>query len=140
MQKSLRITNELKQVARLTAFIARAMKGSTAPQTVGMQFRLAVEEAVVNCILYAYPEETKGEIEIRIDCCRESLTAVISDAGRPFDPTAGKDPDVNLPLAERPVGGLGRFLVKKLMSRVYYERDNNNRNVLTIIRELNEDA
>ena len=139
MERSIRITNELIQLARLNDFIWQAISDIRLAPSDLMHFRLAVEEAVVNCILYAYPGETGREIIVDLDCSPNKLTVVITDYGLAFDPTAGKDPDLDLPLGERPVGGLGRYLTKKLVTQVIYSRENGS-NVLTLIKELKEDA
>ena len=60
------------------------------------------------------------------------ITLVISDGGTPFDPTTIAEPDVNAPLEERKVGGLGFFMVKKMSKSVEYQRVGD-RNVLTIV-------
>lgn len=60
------------------------------------------------------------------------VTLVISDGGTPFDPTTIAEPDVNAPLEERKVGGLGFFMVKKMSKSVSYRRVGD-RNVLTIV-------
>ena len=61
-----------------------------------------------------------------------SITLVISDGGTPFDPTTIAEPDVDAPLQDRKIGGLGFFMVKKMSKSVSYERVGG-RNVLTIV-------
>jgi anti-sigma regulatory factor (Ser/Thr protein kinase) len=127
------------QLALLNDFIWQAISEIRLSPPELLRFRLAVEEAVVNCILYAYPGETGREIVINLAWTPGRLTVVIIDYGVAFDPTTGKDPDLDLPLDERPVGGLGRYLTKKLMSQVMYTRESG-RNILTLIKELERDA
>ena len=62
-------------------------------------------------------------------------SVVFSDEGIPFDPLAQQAPDTSLPLMDRPVGGLGIFLVKKTMDAVEY-RHENGRNILTIRKRI----
>jgi serine/threonine-protein kinase RsbW len=63
------------------------------------------------------------------------LIVEIIDDGIPFDPTSLKKPDLTLPAEERPIGGLGIFLITKIMDSVNYTR-NNNQNILTLIKNI----
>lgn len=89
-----------------------------------MSLNLVMEEAVSNIIFYAYKEGETGEnIRISMELEDGVLTIVLTDTGLPFDPTAREDPDVSLPAEERPIGGLGIFLIKKMMDEVVYRRE-----------------
>jgi len=90
-----------------------------------MNLNLAMEEAVTNVVLYAYGEDEKGDIDIDCLCEENEMTFVITDKGKPFDPTQASDPDITLSAEERGIGGLGIFLVRKLMDSMTYERKNN---------------
>jgi anti-sigma regulatory factor (Ser/Thr protein kinase) len=96
--------------------------------------QLAAEEILVNVIHYAYPGG-QGDIEIMCRNTKEGEIIIqIMDWGIAFDPMAKEDPDINLPLEERQIGGLGIFLVKKLMDQVKYHRENG-KNILTLIKK-----
>src|SRR5580704_5922621 len=82
---------------------------------------LALEEALVNIIHYAYPQKD-GEIEIECRLYSDSLEFVIRDKGKPFNPLLLKDPSLNQSLEERKEGGLGVLFIKKCMDEVKYER------------------
>ena len=90
---------------------------------------LATEEAVVNVFKYAYPH---GEGKIRLRCMEDGDRFVIevTDWGVPFDATALPDPD--LTLEERPVGGLGIYLIKKMTDEMRYTRQDG-QNILSLI-------
>lgn len=89
-----------------------------------ISLNLVMEEAVSNIIFYAYKEGETGEnIRISMELEDGVLTIVLTDTGLPFDPTAREDPDVSLPAEERPIGGLGIFLIKKMMDEVVYRRE-----------------
>jgi anti-sigma regulatory factor (Ser/Thr protein kinase) len=95
---------------------------------------LAIEEAATNVVLYAYQEGT-GLIDIDALVTPHYLQFVITDNGVPFDPTQQEDADITLSAEERPIGGLGIFLVRQIMDSVKYERVDN-KNVLTLRKSL----
>jgi len=96
------------------------------------EIELATEEAIANILNYAY-RDTIGDIEIT---CKtednEKFIIEIVDSGIPFNPLSVDDPDIRADLSERKVGGLGVFLMRKLMDDVHYRRDEN-KNILTLI-------
>ena len=86
---------------------------------------LAAEEALINVITYAYPDK-HGDIEIRCYPAKVKSGIIIEiiDSGVPFDPLNHPEPDLSLPLEQRPIGGLGIFMIKKIMDALSYKRDN----------------
>src|SRR5574340_1206235 len=92
---------------------------------------LAVEEAFVNICNYSYPgKEGNAAVTCRLDENRFILE--IADSGIPFDITQLSDPDITAPAEAREIGGLGIFLMKKMMDEVTYRREGD-RNVLNLI-------
>lgn len=97
-----------------------------------MEIELAAEEALVNICNYAYPGEN-GSVRVRcFDSGEKTLTIEISDQGVPFDVLSQADPDVTLDIDHRKIGGLGIFLIKKMVQEVKYKREGD-RNILTMI-------
>jgi anti-sigma regulatory factor (Ser/Thr protein kinase) len=90
---------------------------------------------VTNVILYAYPKGADGLVDVEAILREHSLEFIISDSGAPFDPTAAPEADVTLTAEERPIGGLGIYLVRQLMDVVRYERQGE-KNILTMIKKL----
>jgi anti-sigma regulatory factor (Ser/Thr protein kinase) len=131
MAESLHIKNEISQLARLNEYLLQATGTLGLCPSVYRNLKLAVEEAVVNIIRYAYPGESDRDIHIRLENNREKITVVITDYGIAFDPTAVEAPDISLPLEKRPVGGLGTYLISQLTSGVSYHRTEN-KNVLEL--------
>ena len=86
------------------------------------KIKLAVEEAVTNVIDYAYPNGTEGNINITIEADESRVRFILSDSGAEFDPTGVSKADTTLTVDERPIGGLGVFLVRNLMDSINYER------------------
>ena len=94
------------------------------------QLNLALEEAVVNVMNYAY--EDSGLIDLSAKVVDSEIVFVLEDSGKAFDPTKVDDPDITLSAEDRDIGGLGIFLVQQLMSGVTYSREDG-KNVLTMI-------
>lgn len=127
---TLLIHNRLDEVAKLSDFIKTVSEELNLEPSWAFQLRLAVEEAVVNIIQYAYPDPEGGSIEVQVSSDERSLTIVIIDSGVPFDPTG----DAPLPPKEGQRGGWGIPLMLQLMDTVNYQRYNN-QNILTLTKK-----
>jgi serine/threonine-protein kinase RsbW len=95
---------------------------------------LAVDEACSNIVEHAYRGVKKGEIECTCDAGPEALTIILRDHGRPFDVSAVPEPDLDTNLKDRRVGGLGIFIMKKLMDEVHFETLGKSGNLLTLVK------
>jgi anti-sigma regulatory factor (Ser/Thr protein kinase) len=102
------------------------------PETISNQVMLVNEEIFINIASYAYPIAS-GEVAVRIGKKGNLLALQYEDAGIPFNPLEMPPPEINVPLEERKIGGLGIFLVRKMMDDVKYERVNN-KNKLTLYK------
>ena len=100
--------------------------------------QLAADEASTNIIEYAYAGVEDGEIEIDCSTANGELTIVMRDQGKPFDPSSVPEPNVKGDLAERKIGGLGIYLMRKLMDEVIYETLAEGGNVLTMIKRVGD--
>lgn len=81
---------------------------------------LAVDEACTNVIKHAYKYSPEGDIIINIKASNNKFTISITDYGKDFDPTLVPDPDIKKYYMQHKVGGLGIYLMKKLMDEVNY--------------------
>ena len=122
LDETLHLRNELSEVPRLNEFVKSVTTRLKMENGLAKQIQLALEEAVVNIIDYAYPIGTDGHIDV---CARSNghrLKITISDSGVAFDPTEAGKVDTSLSAEDRPIGGLGIFLVSQIMDSVNYER------------------
>lgn len=102
-----------------------------------LQIELATEEALVNIFNYAYPDH-KGDVEVICNSVNnETLAIDIVDSGIPFDPFSINNPDIAGDISSREIGGLGIFLIKRLMDEVHYRRENG-KNILSLIVSKSE--
>lgn len=127
--------NDIKEISLLKDFIETIAEEKKIDESVASGINLAVEEAVANVMNYAYPQGTVGRINIEVLKHPDSLECIITDSGKPFDPTALKDVDTTLSAQEREIGGLGIHLYKNIMDKVDYERKDG-KNILTLIKKL----
>ena len=135
--ETLIITNDVKEVSKLSTFLKSITEKLKIEVSLARQLRLAVEEAVVNVIDYAYPIGEDGEIEVKIMSDGKSMKTIISDSGVAFDPTAKEDVDTSLSAEDRQIGGLGILLVRELMDTINYERVDG-RNIVTLTKIIKE--
>ena len=135
MRKSIVLPNDINEVPRLNTFVDAVCETVGFNPAVTMQMNLAIEEAVVNVMNYAYPRGTKGDVTIEAISNDMRLKFTIIDSGAPFDPTVQADVDTTLSAQERPIGGLGIHLMRQIMDSINYERVDNF-NVLTLRKKL----
>ena len=136
LSETLVIKNDVKEVSKFSEFMKSVVEKLDMEKSLGRQLRLAVEEAVVNVIDYAYPVGQQGEIEVRVMSDGKTLKTVITDSGVAFDPTVKEKADTTLSAEDRQIGGLGILLVREIMDTINYERQDG-KNVLTLIKQLN---
>jgi serine/threonine-protein kinase RsbW len=97
--------------------------------------QLAADEAASNIIEHAYEGIRGGTIEVSCDVKNGVMTIILVDHGKPFDPSEIPAPDLTSDLSERKIGGLGIYLMRKLMDEVHYQAEPaKNRNTLTMIK------
>jgi serine/threonine-protein kinase RsbW len=96
--------------------------------------QLAADEAASNMIEHSYENIPDGVIDLSCDMEDDQIRIVLIDYGEPFDPSAIPLPDLKADLSDRKIGGLGIFLMRKLMDEVHYEPKPDKSNVLTMIK------
>ena len=127
--KQLKVKADVSELDQVLSFADTVLEEMDCPAKVQMQIDIAVEEIFVNIAHYAYPDG-EGEAVISIDADKEakSVSILFEDQGTPYDPLQNEDPDITLSAEDRPIGGLGIFMVKKSMDDVSYEyKDGKNR-------------
>lgn len=128
---TLSINNNLTEISQLEPFMEKLSEAYGISPDVQFQLNLALDEALANSINYAYPEGTEGSIILEAETEGNMLVLRLMDFGTPFDPTIQGDVDTTLSVEQRPIGGLGIFLIKKMMDDVTYVRQEE-KNILTM--------
>ena len=137
-QRSLTLINDINRVPRLNTFIDEVCEANGFDMATTMQINLAIEEAVVNVMNYAYPKGVKGDITIEAKANDTEIYYIISDTGKPFDPTAKAEVDITLKAEDRSIGGLGIHLIRQIMDHINYERVDGH-NILTLTKKLKKE-
>ena len=135
LDEQLTLQNDVHQVPLLNAFVKQVMERLGVEASLAKKLQLAVEEAVVNVMEYAYPQGVTGDVLLHVTSDGQSLKFVIKDQGGAFDPTMKETPDTTLSVEDRPIGGLGILLVREMMDSINYERTGG-MNVLTLIKKI----
>lgn len=134
-QSHITLPNDVQATTELGMFVDEVCENVGFDMSTTFKLNLAIEEAVVNVMSYAYPAGTKGDVDIDAEADDEQLKFVISDSGTPFDPTQKGEVDTTLSAEERGIGGLGIHLIRQIMDTINYERVDG-KNVLTLRKKL----
>lgn len=133
---SFEIPADLDQIDRVSHKIEQCMKNVGMGDDEILDVQLAVEEAVTNSILHGY-EGAAGTIAIRIDTSPHHVAVEIADEAPAFDPLSMPDPDIGADLEDRKIGGLGIFLIRRVMDEVTY-RYEGNKNILLMVKNSSQ--
>lgn len=136
MRKRIVLPNDTQEVPKLNAFVEEVCQTVGFDDMANMQIKVAVEEAVVNVMKYAYPPGMHGDVTIEAASNDVRLKFTIIDSGAPFDPTVQSEVDTTLAAKDRKIGGLGIHIMRQNMDSINYERIDN-LNVLTLRKKIN---
>lgn len=126
----------LEQLAELRAFVGETTHTLGGSEDDAFACELACDEAAANVFTHAF-ETQYGKIEFTLWREKDALVLRMHYYGRAFDPSRVADPNLNAPLEDRPVGGLGLYFMRQLMDQVDFQFDAVNGNILTMRRILN---
>ncbi len=137
--ESITIPATLDSLAIISQFITDATTQVGLDDHSAWQVQLAVDEAATNIIQHGY-DHVSGEIVLSWQVEGPDLVVTLHDTGRRFNPDDVPAPDITSPLEERQAGGLGIFLMGKLMDAVRFEFDDQHGNLLTMIKRISPDV
>jgi serine/threonine-protein kinase RsbW len=128
----LQVEAKVEQLARISEFIADAMRAFGLNDRKSFEVQLAVDEACANIMHYAY-SKAGGTIELSCERRNAEVRITIKDYGKPFDPTAVPPPKLDTDVEHRGVGGLGIYFMRRMVDELAYEyRDG--QNALTMVK------
>src|SRR5215207_5359453 len=132
--QSVRFAAQFKFLDEIRDFVGDIARGGGFDEKDVYNIQLATDEAASNIIEHAYEGVTDGVLDLSCGMEKDAIRIILIDYGDPFDPSIIPVPDLKADLSERKIGGLGIFLMRKLMDEVHYESRKDKSNVLTMIK------
>ena len=132
---ALTLQNQRSEVARMTEAVDRFSRDTGISDEDVHNIHLILDELVINVIKYAFRDNRPHTIEVTLALDGSRLTMTVEDDGESFDPTAHPEPDLEVPIDERPIGGLGIHIVRSLSDSVSYRRHGRH-NAMTVVRTV----
>ncbi len=121
IEQRISVATDAAQLPALMRFLQEFWSAARLPPTESMKFELALEEVFMNVVMHGSPV-AGTPVEVSVIVCDGGLTLIVESEGPAFDPLLLPAPDVAASLEDRKVGGLGVFLVRKMMDAVSYQR------------------
>ncbi len=133
IQKEVILVNKLTESERLSKIIEELAEEKNLSPKFVFEINVALDEIITNIISYAYNDKAEHKILVKIFFLEDGLKIQIEDEGIAFNPMERAEPDITKSVMERPIGGLGIHMVRKLVDELKYKRENN-KNILTLIK------
>ena len=119
LSRELSLVGTVSDLPRIASFVEEASRAARVRSSLLVDLQLAVEEACCNVFEHAYEDEP-GALQLRFEVRARDVVITVLDQGQPFEPDAIPPVDVSVPLEDRPIGGLGIYLIQQLMDEVQY--------------------
>ncbi len=132
---TIRLPADVREIERLNRLVRQFGELHEIPSRALYAVNLALDEVVTNVVLHGFETSAGQEVAVRVETTGDDLRSEVVDGGREFNPLTMPVPDLTAALEERPLGGLGIHLVRSLMDRVEYRRENA-KNVLTMRKRI----
>ena len=116
------LKNQLSEVGKLEEILEKFGRNQHIPNGILSAMNLGLEEVLTNIISYGFQDTQEHKISLRLILEKNALMAEVEDDGIPFNPLNVQGPDITLSIEDRPIGGLGIHLTKKMMDAIEYER------------------
>ena len=132
--KSIVVPARDEYLDEVLGLIEGMLEENDCPMKEQMMITVCAEEIAVNVFHYAYPDDPEAKeatLAVDVEVNDRNIAITFTDSGIPYNPLEKEDPDITLPVEERPIGGLGIFMVKKKMDKVSY-RYEDGKNIFTM--------
>lgn len=130
--KTLNVKAAIENVPVVTEFVDEILESVDCSMKAQTQIDVVIDEIFSNIAFYAYGEEG-GDALIEVEAKEGSVKLVFSDTGKPYNPLEAEEPDITASVEDRKIGGLGIFMVKKMMDEVSYVYEEGH-NRLTLVK------
>jgi anti-sigma regulatory factor (Ser/Thr protein kinase) len=132
---NLMLVNQASEIERACTAVEEFVSGRGLSSEVGYAVALTLDEIIANVIRYGYEDGDEHIIRVRVWLDDDILSAQVADDGKPFNPLLKPAPDLDLPIDQRPIGGLGIHIMRTMMDDIEYRRLNG-QNVLTVRKRV----
>lgn len=135
---SIKVPAEMSYLADVLSMIRDVLSEGNSGEKSALSVEIVVEEIFTNICDYAY-NSGNGQAFVTCELYKDEglLRIIFEDQGKKYNPLESEDPNFDIPLEDRPIGGLGIFMTKQMMDKVEYDyRDN--KNILTIEKSIFE--
>lgn len=134
--KEITVDATIDNVKTITDFVDERLEEMNCPVKAQMQIDIVIDELCSNVARYAYSDRT-GKVTVSVDTVDKPMKVwlTFTDEGVPYNPLAKEDPDITLSAEERKLGGLGIYMVKKMMDEFRYEYKDG-KNIVTVCKVI----
>lgn len=134
--KEITVDATIDNVKTITDFVDERLEEMNCPVKAQMQIDIVIDELCSNVARYAYSDRT-GKVTVSVDTVDKPMKVwlTFTDEGVPYNPLAKEDPDITLSAEERKLGGLGIYMVKKMMDEFHYEYKDG-KNIVTVCKVI----
>lgn len=134
--KEITVDATIDNVQTITDFVDERLEEMNCPVKAQMQIDIVIDELCSNVARYAYSDKT-GKVTVSVDTVDKPMKVwlTFTDEGVPYNPLAKEDPDITLSAEERKLGGLGIYMVKKMMDEFHYEYKDG-KNIVTVCKVI----
>lgn len=129
------LTNNLSELETLAVTLDEFCTANSIPKEIFYEINLCLDELVTNIISYGYDDDIEHDILLKLEYDSGILKVELADDGKEFNPLNSAEPDINLEIENKPIGGLGIFFVKNKIDDIKYTRKNN-QNILILKKKL----
>ena len=121
-KKEIILKNKLSEIRRISEIIEKFCENNDLPMRILFDVNLSLDELLTNIIHYGFDDEKEHTIIVKLSLYENILEITIEDDGKAFNPLNAKPPNLDQSIEDKPIGGLGIYLVKNLMTEINYKR------------------
>lgn len=121
-KKEIILKNKLSEIRRISKITEKFCENNNLPMRILFDINLSLDELLTNIIHYGFDDEKEHTIIVKLSLSENILEITIEDDGKAFDPLNAKPPNLDQSIEDKPIGGLGIYLVKNLMTEINYKR------------------
>ena len=132
---ALRLRNQIEELGRLEAWLREFSEHHGVDERDFLTLNLVLEELFANVVRHGHDDDDEHEVEIRLSVVDLDVHIEVEDDGREFNPLEVAPPDLDVPIQERAVGGLGIHLVRSFVDHMDHRRSDG-KNIVRLVKKL----